>query len=182
MNNRIRRDKALLVVVDIQERLLPFIDQNERIANKAAMMIKGAEILGLPVIPLEQYPKGLGCTVPVIKEALGERAPVEKTSFSIMGEPDFKKALTQTGKEDILLVGIETHVCVEQSALDLLEEGYRVYLIADATGSRDLNDKNVAIKRMSDSGVIITTVEAALFEMVNDAKDTKFKEISKLVK
>ena len=182
MNNRIRREKALLVSVDIQERLLPFIESNERIQNKAAMMIRGADILGLPIIPLEQYPKGLGCTVPVIKEALGERVPIEKSSFSIMGEPAFKKALRETGKEDILLVGIETHVCVEQSAFDLLEEGFRVYLIADAVGSRDVNDKNTAIKRMSDAGVVITTAEAALFEMVNDAKDTKFKEISKLVK
>ena len=182
MNNRIRRDKALLVVIDIQEKLLPFIEASERIQDKAAMMIKGAEILQLPIFAFEQYPKGLGCTVPAIKEALGERAATEKTSFSIMGVQDFKKALKETGKEDILLVGIETHVCVLQSALDLLFEGYRVYLVADAAGSRDVNDKNVAIKRMSDAGVTVTTVEAALFEMVDDAKDTKFKEISKLVK
>lgn len=179
---KIRRDRAILVVVDIQEKLLPAIKKGEDIEEKAIMLIRGARILGVPILVTEQYPKGLGVTVNSIGEALGEFVPMEKTSFSIMGEPAFVEALKESGAEDVLICGIESHVCVQQSALDLLAKGYRVYIMEDATGSRNNTDKKFAGRRMVEAGCVGTTVESALFELVGDAKDSCFKDISRLVK
>ena len=139
-------------------------------------------MLGVPILVTEQYPKGLGATVNSIGEALEEFIPVEKTSFSIMGEPAFVEALKESGAEDVLICGIESHVCVQQSALDLLAEGYRVYIMEDATGSRNNTDKKFAGRRMVEAGCVGTTVESALFELVENAKDSCFKDISRLVK
>jgi len=179
---KIRRDRAILVVVDIQEKLLPAMKKGEDIVEKAAILIQGAGMLGVPILVTEQYPKGLGATIKPIGEALGEFVPIEKTSFSIMGEPAFVEALKESGAEDVMICGIESHVCVQQSALDLLEKGYRVYIMEDATGSRNNTDKKFAGRRMVEAGCVGTTVESALFELVGDAKDPCFKNISKLVK
>jgi nicotinamidase-related amidase len=179
---KIRRDKAVIVVVDFQERLLPAMKNPEEVARKAAMLIRGARVLETPILVTEQYPKGLGKTVPEIQEALGVIQPIEKTSFSIMGQPNFVEALAELNREDVIICGIESHVCVEQSALDLLNQGYRVYIMEDAVGSRSNIDKKYAGRRMVEAGCVGSTVEAALFEMVGDAKDPCFKEISKLVK
>ena len=179
---KIRRNKAVIVVIDIQERLLPAMKNQEDIANKAAMLIRGGRILGTPILVTEQYPKGLGKTVSQIQEALVKFEPIEKTSFSVLGEPNFVEALKAFNCEDVIICGIESHVCVEQSALDLLDQGYRVYIIEDATGSRSNIDKKYAGRRMVEAGCVGTTVEAVLFEMVGDAKDPCFKEISNLVK
>lgn len=178
----IRRDKAVIVVIDIQERLLPAMKNQTEIARKAAMLIRGARILGTPILVTEQYPKGLGRTVPEIKEALGEIQPIEKTSFSVLGEPDFLEAFKELNRQDVIICGIESHVCVEQSALGFLNQGCRVYIMEDAVGSRSDGDKEVARHRMAEAGCIGSTVEAALFEMVGDAKDPSFKEISNLIK
>ena len=168
--------------MDIQEKLLTYMKKGEDIEEKAAMLIRGARILGVPILVTEQYPKGLGATVKPVREALGEFVPMEKTSFSIMGEPACVEALKESGAEDVLICGIESHVCVQQSALDLLAKGYRVYIMEDATGSRNNTDKKFAGRRMVEAGCVGTTVESALFELVGDAKDPCFKHISKLVK
>lgn len=181
-SGKIRRDKAVIVVVDIQERLLPAMKNQEDIVKKAAMLIRGGRVLETPILVTEQYPKGLGKTVPEIKEALGDFQPIEKTSFSIWGEPNFVEALKELNCEDVIICGIESHVCVEQSSLDLVNQGYRVYVMEDAVGSRSNIDKKYAGRRMVEAGCVGTTVEAALFEMVGDAKDPRFKEISNLVK
>ncbi len=181
-SGKIRREKAVIVVVDIQERLLPAMKNSADVTKKAAMLIEGGRILDVPILVTEQYPKGLGNTVAEIKEALGDFQPIEKTSFSIMGEPNFVEALKELNREDIIICGIESHVCVEQSALDFINQGYRVYIMEDAIGSRSNIDKKYAGRRMVEAGCVGTTVEAALFEMVGDAKDPCFKAISKLVK
>jgi len=181
-SGKIRRDKAAIIVIDIQERLLPAIKNQEDIAKKAAMLIRGGRILATPILVTEQYPKGLGKTVLEIQEALGDFQPIEKTSFSILGEPNFVEVLKELHCEDVIICGIESHVCVEQSALDLVNQGYRVYIMEDAVGSRSNIDKKYAGRRMVEAGCIGTTVEAALFEMVGDAKNPCFKEISNLVK
>ncbi|NCB41037.1 MAG: hydrolase [Clostridia bacterium] len=178
----IRRDKAVVVVIDMQERLLPVMKNQAEIARKAAMLIRGAKILGTPILVTEQYPKGLGKTVPEIQEALGEFRPIEKTSFSVLGEPNFIEAFKELNRQDVIICGIESHVCIEQSALDFLNQGCQVYIMEDAVGSRSDEDKEVARRRMTEAGCIGTTVEAALFELVGDAKDPSFKEISNLVK
>lgn len=181
-SGKIRRDKAVIVVIDIQERLLPVIKNQEDIARKAAMLIRGGKALGLPILVTQQYTKGLGKTVDEITDALGNFQPIEKTSFSILGEPNFVEAFKALNREDIIICGIESHVCVEQSALDFLNQGYHVYIMEDAVGSRSNTDKKFAGRRMVEAGCVGTTVEAALFEMVGDAKDPCFKEISNLVK
>jgi nicotinamidase-related amidase len=181
-SGKIRREKAIVVVVDMQEKLLPAMKKEEDIEEKAGTLIRGARLLGVPILVTEQYPKGLGRTVKPIQEALGEFTPIEKTSFSIMGEPQFVEALKESGAEDVVLCGIESHVCVQQSALDLLAGGYRVYVMEDATGSRSNTDKKFAGRRMVEAGCVGTTVESALFEMVEDAKAPCFRDLSKLVK
>lgn len=181
-NAKIRRDKAVIVVIDIQERLLPAMKNPTDVCKKAAMLIEGGRILGTPILVTEQYPKGLGNTVTEIKDALGDFQAIEKTSFSIMGESNFVEALKELNCEDIIICGIESHVCVEQSALDLLNQEYNVYIMEDAVGSRSNIDKKYAGRRMVEAGCVGSTVEAALFEMVGNAKDPSFKEISKLVK
>lgn len=179
---KIRRDKAVIVVIDYQERLFPAMKNQEEIARKASMLIRGVRALGIPILVTEQYPKGLGKTVTEIQEALGDFQPIEKTSFSVLGEPNFVEAFKELNREDVIICGIESHVCVEQSALDFLSQGYRVYIMEDAVGSRSNTDKKFAGRRMVEAGCVGTTVEAALFELVGDAKDPCFKEISKLVK
>lgn len=181
-NAKARRDQAVLIVVDFQERLLPAIKNGDEICATAAKLIKGARILGVPVLATEQYPKGLGSTVPSISEALCDTQPIPKTSFSVMGEPFFAEVFKELDKSDVIICGIEAHVCVEQTALDLVGEGYNVFIAEDAVGSRSNNDKKYAGRRMVEAGCIGTTYEAVLFEMLGGAEADGFKEISKLVK
>jgi nicotinamidase-related amidase len=142
--------------------------------------------MGLPIILTQQYTKGLGETVPVILEALDTTGSpfdkIEKTSFSCYGEPTFVTALEQTLRKTVILCGIETHVCVQQTALDLLENGYMVYLIHDCVSSRSNNDKKYAQRRIGEAGAVGTTYEALLFELCVSAKAPEFKAISALVK
>lgn len=181
-NAKARRDNAVLIVIDFQERLLPAIKNGDEICATAAKLIKGANILGVPVLVTEQYPKGLGPTVPAIAEALGDAQPIVKTTFSVMDEPFFAEVFNELGKQDVIICGIEAHVCVEQTALDLVGEEYNVFIVEDAIGSRSNNDKKYAGRRMVEAGCIGTTYEAVLFEMLGGAEAHGFKEISKLVK
>lgn len=172
-------DTAVLVV-DVQEKLLPAIDQRDRVLARSRLALKGAKILGLPILVTEQYPKGLGHTVSELNDLIPEA--VSKVCFSSCGEA---KVLTQLGEwktKNVLLVGIEAHVCVQQTAFDLLEEGYHVYIAADAVGSRSDEDKQWALRRMADKGIVITTAESAVFEWTEGADAPKFKEISQLIK
>ena len=175
-------ENALLLVIDFQERLMPSIHRYEELEHKTAAFIKGCRVLDLPVLTTQQYTKGLGDTIPAIKEALGQFEPVEKISFSCYRTTEFKDELYKFGNKNILVTGIEAHICVQQTVLDLSENGYQVYLIADCVGSRSETDFLYAIKRMETAGAIVTTMESALFEMLVSADHPKRKEISSLVK
>jgi len=187
---RINKDDAVLAVIDFQEKLMPAMKDSETLGATVARMIKGCRIMNVPIVVTQQYTKGLGETVPVIKEALEQEADglgngyalVEKTSFSCCGEPAFLEAIGKTGKKTVLITGIESHICVQQTVLDLLEAGYDVFLINDCVASRNNNDKKYAQRRMSDAGAVGTTYEAVLFEMCRSAKAPEFKAISALVK
>ncbi|MEI8216026.1 MAG: hydrolase [Eubacteriales bacterium] len=184
---RINRENAVLLVIDFQEKLVPAIKDNENLVETVAKLIRGCNVLELPIIFTQQYTRGLGDTVPKIKEALGEAEAfnlsfVEKTSFSCNGEEDFRNKLDSLDKQCIIVCGIETHICVQLTVLDLLYSGYIVYLINDAIGSRNNNDKKYAQRRMSEAGAIGTTYEAILFEILKDAKAAGFKEISEIIK
>lgn len=179
---KINKKDAVLVLIDFQERLMPAIKNYEELEKAAVKLAKGCKILGVPVIVTQQYTKGLGPTIPGIHEAVGEYEPIEKTSFSALGEPAFSEKLKSLGRKTVILAGVEAHVCVQQTALDLLEKDYSVFLAADCVGSRANNDKKFAQRRMSESGAVVTTYEAILFELCIGSKEPGFKEISALVK
>jgi nicotinamidase-related amidase len=179
---RINKEDAVLVVVDFQERLMPVMKDNKDLEKNAIKLIQGCKIMGVPILVTQQYTKGLGPTVANIHLALGEYVPIEKTSFSSMGEGVFKESLAATNKKTVILIGIETHVCVLQTALDLIEAGYSVFLVEDCVSSRSGNDRKYAIMRMVNSGVTITTYESVLFELLKGAREPGFKDVSSLVK
>ena len=172
-------DTALLVV-DVQEKLIPLIPGRERIVWNIRRLIDGAKILGVPVVATEQYPKGLGRTVAELAERL--ESPPEKLLFSCRECESIFTSLTERGIQKILVVGIESHVCVQQTVLDLLAAGLRIYVAVDAIGARFSIDHETALRRIDSSGAVLTTTEAALFEWCEAAGTPQFKQISALVR
>jgi nicotinamidase-related amidase len=172
-------DTALLVI-DVQEKLVAALPEGKRVVWNVRRLLDGAKILGLPVVGTEQYPQGLGPTVPELAERLGPLP--SKLTFSCGGCPGVFADLEKQGIGKILLAGIETHVCVEQTALDLLAAGWSVFVAVDAVGSRFEIDHVTALDRMNSSGATLTTTEAALFEWCAAAGTPEFKQISKLAR
>jgi nicotinamidase-related amidase len=172
-----------LVVVDVQEKFVPAINQIERVAWNVRRLVDAAKILGMSVTGTEQYPKGLGPTVPELAKRLGRLSA--KLTFSCGGCPEFAATLDQwrsRGIFKILICGIETHVCIQQTAMDLMADGWRVYVAADAVGSRFELDHRTALGRMDSAGATLTSTEAAMFEWCETAAAQEFKQISKLAK
>jgi len=181
----IQRDKTSLVVIDMQERLMNAIPEGNResITKYAGILIESAKTLGIPITVTEQYPKGLGLTIPEIKETVGEGfTPIEKVVFSCARSPEFKSALKETGRKEALICGIETHVCVLQTVIDLINDGYTVYVPADAVASRKELDWERGIKLIEKAGAIVGTTETFLFQLLERAGTEEFKKISKLIK
>jgi len=172
------RDRAALVVVDVQEAFRPAVVDFERVAGEVSKLIQGAKILGVPVVASEQYPKGLGKTVPEVAEQLGDVEPIEKVCFSAAEADNFDLY----GREQALVCGIESHVCVSQTAHDLLERGVEVHVAEDAVSSRTRENRDVGLHKMERSGAVITSVETALFELVGVAGTDEFKAVQGLVK
>lgn len=169
-----------LLVIDVQERLVPHIHDHARVVWNIRRLVDGARILGVSAAGTEQYPQGMGPTVGELAERLG---PFEqKMAFSAAACPALFRRWKDAGINKVLITGIESHVCVAQTALDLLAESWRVYLAADAVGSRSPEDKRVALERMAQEGVVLTTTEAALFEWCVVSGTPQFKQISKLVR
>ncbi len=179
---RIQRGDTVAVVVDVQERLFPHIYQHGQLEHTLRMLIRGLQILDIPIVLTEQYPKGLGTTIAGVRELLPENAAIEKLTFSCCGSDDFLRTLYGLGRNNVILMGIETHVCVMQTALDLLESGYAPIVVEDCVSSRTLHNKEIAIARMRDEAAIITTCESLLFELCAIAGTDEFKQISHLVK
>jgi nicotinamidase-related amidase len=174
-----RGDTALLVV-DVQVKLIPAIGNHRLVVWNARRLIDGAKILGIPAAATEQYPKGIGPTVPELAERLG---PIRaKLTFSCCGCPEIFQQWQARGLHKILVCGIEAHVCVQQTVLDLLSDGWRVYVAVDAVGSRRNIDYRTALSRMDAAGATLTTTEAALFEWCRVAGSPEFSQISRLVK
>ena len=172
-----------LVVIDLQERLAPAMADFEPCADRAEMLLKGAAELKLDTIVTEQYPKGLGATLPRFAELLPENTPViAKTGFSAFEEPAFRTSLAARTRKTLIFCGVESHVCVLQSLLDAIERGFEVYLAADAVTSRKLPDRDLALQTARAAGALVVSSEALLFMMLRDAKNPAFKAISKLVR
>ena len=176
------RNDTAFVVIDLQEKLVPAMSDRETLEDKSVRLIKGMKVLGIPTIVTQQYTKGLGETIPSVAEALGDFRHVEKNTFGCMANEEFASRIKESGKKNIVVCGIEAHICVQQTVLQLIEEGYNVYLVADCVASRNENDKPWSITRMGEAGAIITTYEAVLYEILRDSKADGFKDISAIVK
>jgi len=170
------------VVIDIQSRLYPIIQGNEEITRNNRILIRGLQVLNIPIVVTQQYTKGLGETIPEIAEVLGEYEHIEKMAFSCCDEPRFNEDLALASKMYVIVTGIEAHVCVMQTVNDLIGQGYIPVVVEDCIGSRKPNDKQIAVERMRQAGAIITTYESILFELLKYSGTPEFKEISKLVK
>lgn len=177
------RSRAALVVVDVQEAFRHVIAGFSQLANRIGLLVEGATILGVPVLVTEQYPKGLGPTAEEIQLRLPEGTePIEKLSFSACGVQEFDTQLRERHIEQIAVCGIEAHICVSQTAHDLLVRGYQVHVIADAVETRLDRNREIAIRKLALSGAIISSVEMALFELCGRAGTSEFKQIQNLVK
>lgn len=181
---RIARENTQAMIIDVQERLTPHIYDHENIVKKTVTLIKGLQALDIPIMLNEQYKKGLGDTLPEIRDVLkGDNAKsFEKVTFSACDNDDSWHYLAQQNRSIVLLFGVEAHVCVMQTALDLLDNGMQPVIIGDAVGSRFPYDKKQAIRRIRRAGGVISTVESILFELCRSSKDPAFKTISNLIK
>ena len=182
---RLKRDRAVLAVIDVQEKLAAVIHEQSEMQRKIEQLVRGCHILGVPALLTEQYPKGIGPTTETVQRAFSETyggEPIQKICFSSADCAEFAMTLKMLGRKQVLLAGIETHVCVYQTAIDLLDEGREVHLVVDATSSRSPEDKRIAIERLQSEGVKLTSVEMALFELTTTAGTDEFKAIAKLVK
>ncbi|HDR90346.1 MAG TPA: hydrolase [Bacteroidetes bacterium] len=179
---RITREHSLGLIVDIQERLLPHIHNHEVLERNTILLIRGLQILKVPLTVTEQYPKGLGGTVEPVKKWLETDEFIEKTAFSCCDEPRFAEKLNLMSKRFVMIAGIEAHVCVLQTALDLLANGYQPVVVTDCVGSRKEGDRDIALRRMIQEKVLLTTTESILFELARVSGTDAFKAISRLVK
>ena len=175
-------NQTLLFIVDVQEKLFAAMHEKEILSNSLQILIRGAGILNLPIVATEQYPAGLGKTIPEIASLMPGTVPIEKLSFSCCGEKRCMHAIEHSGRKQILLAGIEAHVCVYQTAMDLLDSGYTVQVITDAVSSRTVRNRDAGLQKMRDAGAGLTTIEILLFELMRTADSPRFREISKLVK
>jgi nicotinamidase-related amidase len=165
-----------LLLVDLQDRLLPAIQGHETIVARAELLLRGALELGLPVVATTQYARGLGATHPAIA-ALLPSPPIDKTAFGCFGSDDVRAALRATGRSQLLLAGVEAHICVLQTCLGAVEAGYDVHVVEDATGSRADRDRDLGLRRMERAGAILSSVEMSLYELLGRAGTPAFKKL-----
>jgi len=184
MHQRLTPENSLLVVIDVQERLLPSIQNQQQILFNVRRLLEGARIFGVPVVVSEQYPQGLGSTVKELAPYIPVESPVlSKKSFSVYDNEEIRTAINSRKRFQIILCGIEAHVCVLQSAFDILRVGgQEVCIVVDAIGSRFAGDQEMALRRFGTSGMVLTTTESLLFEWCRSAEHPQFKEMSRLVK
>lgn len=175
-------ENSVLLIIDIQERLVRMLEK-DTIVQKSCALAKTANVLGVDTIVTEQYPKGLGNTIQPLKDVLSENTTYfEKTAFSVLKEEGFENILQAKGKKKVILCGIEAHICVYQTAIDLLSKGFDVYFVADASASRNKYEFKTGVELMRQKGVNITCVEIVLFELLKSSKNLYFKEVQALIK
>ena len=175
-------DQTILLVIDVQGKLAQLVHEKEILFKNIRTMIKGTQIFGIPIVWTEQVPEKIGNTIPEIAELLKDHHPIEKVSFSCFPNRRFKETLTALKRKQIVIVGIEAHVCVYQAAADLIAEGYQVQVVCDAVSSRSSENKRIALERMKQLGAHLTCVEMILCELLKTTEDKRFKEILGLMK
>jgi nicotinamidase-related amidase len=174
---------ALFLLVDLQERLMPAMHEPQQVIANALIMVAAAGRLGIPTVVTEQYPQGLGHTVPEISERLGQREAVyAKVTFSAAADPATMARLRQSRRQQVVLAGVEAHVCVTQTAIGLAQAGYQPFVVADATTSRKPQSAQLALERLRQNGVSIVSTEMVLFEWLGRAGTDEFREISRLIR
>lgn len=183
MSRLLSTQDALLLVIDIQEKFRPVLFNAKQVIENAQRLISGCNHLGVPVLVSEQYPQGLGHTAAELNAVLSPATPViEKSSFGCCDEPNIMAQFHRLGRRQIMICGLETHICVNQTVTRLLEEGYQVYLIEDALGSRTVENYQIGLRKMTQLGAISSCTEMALFELLRGADHPQFKTIQQLVK
>lgn len=177
------RKRAALVVIDMQEKFRPIMANFDEVTARIVVMVQGCKLLNVPIIVTEQYPQGLGHTAHEIKAHLPETLkPIEKLTFSSCGVPEFDLQLREKHIEQVMLVGIEAHICVSQTAHDLLQLGYQVHLISEAIGARFPHNREVAFEKMQRAGAILSSVEMSLFELMKASDAAEFRAVQQLIK
>ncbi|MBT9160864.1 MAG: hypothetical protein DDT26_02160 [Dehalococcoidia bacterium] len=173
---------TVLIVVDVQGKLFRLMHNKDLLLENLPNLVKGAWILEVPIIWTEQNPEKLGPTIPEVANLLSDIQPISKLSFSCCGSERFMQIFNSLNRKQILIAGIEAHICVYQTAIDLLNSGYEVQIVADATSSRTPENKEIGLNKARDAGATLTSTEIALFELLKVAEGAKFKEILKIVK
>jgi nicotinamidase-related amidase len=179
---RILRENSIGLVIDIQERLVPAMEESEVFVENSKKLIQGLQILGLPLLVTQQYTKGLGETIEEVKALIPDFQYIEKKDFSCFDEPVFAEKLAGSEKKTVIICGIESHVCVLQTAIDLKAAGYTPVVVLDCVSSRSFDNVDLAAERFRHEGIMMTSYESVLFELTRSAGAPGFKEISKLVK
>ena len=179
---RIIKNKTLGLVIDIQERLFPAMWEKDRFLHRCLILLKGLNVLNVPLVVTQQYTKGLGETIGGIKSVIPGFSSLEKRDFSCCGDPDFNHVIQKSGAENIVICGIESHVCVLQTAIDLKEQGLNPVIVADCITSRSETDLKFALERFRHENIMMATCESILFELTKTSKAVEFKTISALVK
>ena len=182
--NQLDVDRAFVFVIDVQEKLLPAIRHHTHIIQATRKLLEGVRVFGLPVLATEQYPKGLGHTDKTIRRCLdvSQATLIEKPTFSAYGEPPVREAILALDRPQVIVAGIEAHVCVQQTVLDLVTTDYDVFVCADAVGSRAKLDYKQSLDRMRQEGAWVTTVEAVLFELCNRCGTERFRAMLEVIK
>lgn len=178
----LRKEETLLVLVDVQGKLARIVHESESMIEQLVKLIRGLRMLDVPVVWLEQYPEGLGPTVEEVAQWMTGIQPIRKRSFNACETEPFTRAVKATGRRQILVAGIETHICVYQTATGLQELGYEVQVVADAVSSRTFANKQIGLEKMKAAGIAWTSVETALFELMRMAEGDTFKQIIQLLK
>ena len=176
------QDKTAFILIDVQGRLAQIMHHKEALFSNIKIMIQAAEIFKLPILWVEHIPEKLGSTIPELGHLLTDHKPIPKRTFSAWGNAGFMEALKAAGKKDLLISGIETHICVYQTAIDLIKMGYNIHILTDCVGSRYPGNKRVGLEKIKDAGGILTSVETALFEIMRSVDHPCFKQIINLIK
>lgn len=174
--------EAALLLVDFQGRLAEIVHRNELVVPNVMRLVQGCQVLEMPILATVQVPEKLGPALPQLTEVLGEDAFIAKAAFSALREPDFLVAMQQAGRKQFILTGIEAHVCVLQTGLELLDLGCEVHVLSDGVFSRTAENHGLALQRMHDAGATVSSVEMVLFDLIRTSTHPAFRTISKLVK
>lgn len=175
--NLATKKDSILIIIDLQEKLVPEIYKKEETIENIKKLIKFSEALNIPFILTEQYPTGLGDTIPEIKETLSHYAPIKKISFSCFGSGEFKEKITELNPSTLIITGIETHICVNQTAIDALFKNFKVFVISDAVSSRTEENWKIGLEKMQNCGVQISSTEMLMYEILEKAGTKDFKKV-----